>query len=280
MGFSRPMVTGVARRVCYGVQIIMHRKTRLAPVISVQGRVMRQVVLALLLVPFFIAGCASFKPSPTSPEPSSTEIVAQSKGATAESSSTSRAQQSPGAAPRPPDAKQPSPASAVSGTSGTGTQGDAKKDGPAALNAKRPGTDRSEDVPGGAGSAGQVSRQDVARIPGKPAERPPEKPQAPPTLDLASLEQRLRDTRAIGVFTKLSLKNQVDDLLGQFRAYHKKESQISLTELRQRYNLLLLKVLTLLQDNDAPLAATIASSREPIWLILADPGKFAKIDVQ
>lgn len=111
-------------------------------------------------------------------------------------------------------------------------------------------------------------------------EQVPERPQAPATLDLASLEQRLRDTRAIGVFTKLSLKNQVDDLLGQFRAYHKKEAQISLTELRQRYNLLLIKVLTLLQDNDAALAAAISSSREAIWLILSDPGKFAKIDVQ
>jgi hypothetical protein len=111
-------------------------------------------------------------------------------------------------------------------------------------------------------------------------ERQTEKPAGSATLDLASLEQRLRDTRAIGVFTKLSLKNQVDDLLGQFRAYHRKEAQTSLTELRQRYNLLLIKVLTLLQDNDAPLAAAISSSREAIWLILTDPDKFAKIDVQ
>jgi hypothetical protein len=241
---------------------------------------MRQIVLGLLPIPFSIAGCASFKPSPTSPEPSGTEVVTRSTGATAESSSTPQAQQSPGAAPPPTDARQPSPASAVSVTTGAGTQGDAKKEGPAALNPKRPGAGKSEDGPGAAGSAGQTSRRDVAGIPDKPVQRPPEKPQASSTLDLASLEERLRDTRAIGVFTKLSLKNQVDDLLGQFRAYHKKETQISLTELRQRYNLLLLKVLTLLQDNDAPLAAAIASSREAIWLILTDPAKFAKIDVQ
>ena len=97
------------------------------------------------------------------------------------------------------------------------------------------------------------------------------------SLDLASLEQRLRDSQAIGVFTKLSLKNQVDDLLAQFRAYHRKESKTSLTELRQRYNLLLLKVLSLLQDSDPPLAAAISSSREAIWSILTDPEKFAKI---
>jgi len=39
------------------------------------------------------------------------------------------------------------------------------------------------------------------------------------TLDFKSLESRLRQTKAIGVLTKLSLKNQIDDLLDGFRAY-------------------------------------------------------------
>jgi biotin operon repressor len=47
--------------------------------------------------------------------------------------------------------------------------------------------------------------------------------------------------------------------------------------LRQQYDLLLLKVLTLLQDSDPSLAAAISSSREAIWGILSDPDKFAKI---
>jgi hypothetical protein len=100
---------------------------------------------------------------------------------------------------------------------------------------------------------------------------------AAPTLDLASLEQRLRDTRAIGVFTKLSLKNQVDDLLADFRAFYKAAHVPPSAELRQRYDLLLLKVLSLLQDRDPPLAAAISSSKEAIWNILADPDKLAKI---
>jgi hypothetical protein len=44
-------------------------------------------------------------------------------------------------------------------------------------------------------------------------------PAAP--LDLTALKQRLRDTNAIGVFTKLALKNQVDDLLDRFRQYYR-----------------------------------------------------------
>jgi hypothetical protein len=105
----------------------------------------------------------------------------------------------------------------------------------------------------------------------------PARSAASPSLDLASLEQRLRDTHAIGVFTKLSLKNQVDDLLGAFRAYYRGTLKVPLAQLRQRYDLLLLKVLTVLQDGDPSLANTITASREAIWGILADPQKFASL---
>jgi hypothetical protein len=104
------------------------------------------------------------------------------------------------------------------------------------------------------------------------------RPSAPPvpSLDLAALKERLKDTRAIGLFTKLSLKNDVDDLLGQFRTFHARKVP-PLSELRQRYDLLLLKVLSLLQDGDPPLAAAISGSRETLWSILTDPQKFAKL---
>jgi hypothetical protein len=92
----------------------------------------------------------------------------------------------------------------------------------------------------------------------------------PPTLGLAEIEQRLRDTHAIGVFTKLSLKNQIDDLLGQLRAYHLKQTSVSLPQLRQRYDALLQKVIGLLQNGDAPLAKDISSSREAIWSLLTN----------
>jgi hypothetical protein len=124
-----------------------------------------------------------------------------------------------------------------------------------------------------AGAAPAQPRQTVS----SPAPAPASTPNASPTLNLADLEQRLRETRAIGVFTKLSLKNQVDDLLNAFRELYRGPDKHPSAELRQRYDLLLLKVLTLLQDGDPPLAAAISSSREAIWSILADPDKFAKI---
>ena len=104
---------------------------------------------------------------------------------------------------------------------------------------------------------------------------PSNKPPEAPALDLADLEQRLRDTHAIGVFTKLSLKNQVDDETNEFRSQYKGSNKHPTAELRQRYDLLILKVLSLLQDADPALATAISSSREAIWVILANPTKFA-----
>lgn len=78
------------------------------------------------------------------------------------------------------------------------------------------------------------------------------------------------------MLTKLSLKNQVDDLLERFRDYHRRQGTATLTELRRNYDMLLLKVLSLLQDGDPPLARDIVKSRAAIWSILEDPKKFTE----
>jgi hypothetical protein len=126
--------------------------------------------------------------------------------------------------------------------------------------------------------------------PSSPASEPPQAgtpPTPPPTsqpgkpsasiLDLAGLEQRLRDTKAIGVFTKLSLKNQVDDLLDEFRDFHRSQDRSLLIKLREAFDLLVLKVLSLLQDGDPALARDVASSREALWNILTDPDTFKNL---
>ncbi|MDP1647667.1 MAG: hypothetical protein Q8M01_05630 [Rubrivivax sp.] len=105
----------------------------------------------------------------------------------------------------------------------------------------------------------------------------PAAPAATPPLDLKSLETRLRETKAIGVFTKLAVKNQVDDLLDRFRQFYKGRLETSLAELRRAYDLLVLKVLALLQDADPPLASALAASRESIWGILSNHEKFSAI---
>jgi len=131
-----------------------------------------------------------------------------------------------------------------------------------------------------------------SKVPGKPpampsTAAPPAKGETPivavaktpavAPLDLKSLETRLKETQAIGVFTKLTLKNQIDELLGQFRAFYQGKLKTSLADLRRSYDMLMLKVLALLQDADPPLAIAIAGSREAIWGILSNPSKFAAV---
>jgi hypothetical protein len=182
----------------------------------------------------------------------------------------------------PPAAVPPAPAPAAA---------NAKPDQqPKTVGTAKPKSPRGPGSPAGASSKSVPAEQRATPAAAAPpvaaaapvaaaSTQPVDKQPAPAPLDLTALEQRLKDTHAIGVFTKLSLKNQVDDLLDAFRSFHGGQTQPPLAELRQRYDLLLLKVLTLLQDGDPPLASAISASREAIWALLADRNKFQKIQV-
>jgi type IV secretory pathway VirB10-like protein len=125
---------------------------------------------------------------------------------------------------------------------------------------------------------GQAAPPQAAKA---PATKPPAAAPAPraavATLDLEALKTQLKQTKAIGLMTKLSLKNQVDDLLDKFRKHHSGNPTPTMAELRRSYDLLMMKVLSLLQDHDQKLASDIVSSRERIWGLLADPKKFAAV---
>jgi len=125
-------------------------------------------------------------------------------------------------------------------------------------------------------------KQAAAATPPKQATppAPPKQAAAAPTLDLDGLEARLKQTKAIGLMTKLSLRNKVDDLLAQFRQHHAGKPMPTVAELRRSYDLLMMKVLSLLQDHDQQLASDILSSRERIWGMLADPKSFAALQAE
>ncbi|HET8698435.1 MAG TPA: hypothetical protein VFO94_13160 [Gammaproteobacteria bacterium] len=94
------------------------------------------------------------------------------------------------------------------------------------------------------------------------------------TLDSATLVARLRKTKAMNVFTKVAVKNQSNDLLEEFRAYHTQHGTATLVELRRSYDSLFSRLHMLLQDADPPLARDVDRSRAAIWEILSDPRKF------
>jgi hypothetical protein len=188
-------------------------------------------------------------------------------------------------------AKSPSQTSTTGSTSSPSEsagvpKGSASREDAPALPSSTSGTSHPADGPG-AGASSKSERDNAkagSRTGGtaeatktpSPVQRGSDKgqpravPKGPPTLALSDIEQRLRDTHAIGVFTKLSLKNQIDDLLDQLHAYRLKPTGASLPPLRHRYDVLLQEVIGLLQSGDPSLAKDISSSREALWSLLTD----------
>lgn len=96
-------------------------------------------------------------------------------------------------------------------------------------------------------------------------------------FDINKLADRLRASPVIGMLTKLALKNEVDGLLDAFRHFHAGQNDQPLAELRERFNFLLMKITSLLQDKDPRLSKDIFNAREVLWAKLADPKEFSKI---
>ena len=236
---------------------------------------MRRTLVAGLLLIALTGGCARVQPMSSTAPPGGPEVVAPvATPVTTPVAAPVAAIAAPDAAPQPTEAPVLADANPAAGPAATAPA-------PPAPPAPNPVVNAKDKPAFSAAAPKQPAPPKPPAPPSKPvvavAPPPPPPPPAPPALNLSSLEQRLRDTHAIGVFTKLSLKNQVDDLLDQFRAFYRGQVAIPLTTLRQRYDLLMLKVLSLLQDSDPALANDIVASREAIWGILRDPQKFASI---
>jgi len=88
-------------------------------------------------------------------------------------------------------------------------------------------------------------------------------------FDMDALIERLKNSDAIGMFTKLALRSDAMDVMDAVKAYHKREKQVSLDQVRARFDGLLLKVMALL-DNDPALSGDISMAREDIWRSLME----------
>lgn len=97
------------------------------------------------------------------------------------------------------------------------------------------------------------------------------------TLDVVTLRVRLKDTPAIGLVAKLRLKSEIEDLMGDLATFHAGRAAQSLDALRARYRGLVVRVVGLLEQGDAPLAHELTASTDHLWATLADPGQFASL---
>jgi hypothetical protein len=123
-----------------------------------------------------------------------------------------------------------------------------------------------------------VAAKPPAESPEPPAAASPPPAPAPsaPEISLEELGQRIKETPVIGTFTKLSLKNDIDDLVDDLRAYHA-HNKGDIGALHERYESLVLKLLTLLEEDEPELALALSRSREEIWSRLVNPVEFAKL---
>ncbi|MCI0347178.1 MAG: hypothetical protein L0221_17340 [Chloroflexi bacterium] len=96
-------------------------------------------------------------------------------------------------------------------------------------------------------------------------------------LDVATLRVRLKDTPAIGLVAKLRLKSEIEDLIDDLAAFHAGRADQALATLQSRYRGLVVRVVGLLERDDAPLAHDLSASTDHLWATLADPGQFASL---
>jgi len=96
------------------------------------------------------------------------------------------------------------------------------------------------------------------------------KPEQVAAIDVEVLTARLKKTKAIGLFTKLAIRNDVSDLMSDVKHYRKKSMLDSkIEEIRESFEGLLMKIIALL-DDDPELSRDMYVGRESIWKSLLE----------
>ncbi|HIF52151.1 MAG TPA: hypothetical protein EYQ42_11605 [Thiotrichaceae bacterium] len=92
-----------------------------------------------------------------------------------------------------------------------------------------------------------------------------------------NLYEHLGQTKSIGIFTKLSIKNNTARLNKSFAAHHQGKRPPNIKELRERYDLMVQEMMILVQGKDPELAREIYEVRLLLWSYLSDPEKYKLI---
>ncbi|MDQ6983016.1 MAG: hypothetical protein Q9M08_08465 [Mariprofundus sp.] len=84
-------------------------------------------------------------------------------------------------------------------------------------------------------------------------------------VSFKELKERLKNTDAIGFFTKLAIRNDIVDLMDNIKKYRKQLMlKDKMTEIRASFDGLLLKIIALLEE-DPNLSRDLYVGRESIW---------------
>ena len=93
-------------------------------------------------------------------------------------------------------------------------------------------------------------------------------------VDLEILADMLARTTAVSLFTKLSLKKDINKVLARMEEYHAGQGKFSLEQLEEQYNLLLMKIAAHLQDKDLKTHRHLCNAWLVIWEDLKNPERF------
>jgi hypothetical protein len=114
----------------------------------------------------------------------------------------------------------------------------------------------------------EVTGSNVNRVVNEPVhegQRTSESTNEEPAISLDELIERLKNTEAIGLFTKLAIRSDVLDFKSSIDDYRKKgELERYVGHLRDHFDGLVLKILALL-ERDPVLSKDIHHARESIW---------------
>jgi len=85
------------------------------------------------------------------------------------------------------------------------------------------------------------------------------------SVDFKTLKKRLKNTDAIGFFTKLAIRNDIVDLMDKIKQYRKRSIlKANMKKIRSSFDGLLLKIIALL-EKDPNLSRDLYVGRESIW---------------
>jgi len=105
----------------------------------------------------------------------------------------------------------------------------------------------------------------IGKIENKKAVQKEPSPEKVSHVDYKELKERLKNTAAIGFFTKLAIRNDIVDLIDKIKQYRKKSMlKAKRKEIRASFDGLLLKIIALLEE-DPDLSRDLYVGRESIW---------------
>lgn len=89
--------------------------------------------------------------------------------------------------------------------------------------------------------------------------------------DLDALEAKIRNTDAIDLFAKISIKNELSSLIEEIARSRESKNAADLKIQKARFEKLIDGTVAMLRKGDAPLAKEVAESRGAIWNFLNRP---------